>query len=111
MREYLFVYGLFRDSGKILLHEVTFCGKATINGNIFKVNEFYPGFVRDSKGKVVGDIYLVDPSIFEALDDFEGTEYVRTKIQTSSDIECWIYEYKYDTSKFQRIIGGDWLLR
>jgi gamma-glutamylcyclotransferase (GGCT)/AIG2-like uncharacterized protein YtfP len=111
MKEYLFVYGLFRDSAKILLSEVTFCGKATVTGSIYKVSEFYPGFVRDSKNKVIGDIYLVDESVFEKLDEFEGDEYLRTKIRTSTDIECWIYEYKYDISKFNRIIGGDWMLR
>ena len=111
MREYIFVYGMFRDSAKILLHEVTFCGKATVSGNIYKVSDFYPGFVRDQKGKVLGDVYMVDPIVFESLDEFEGDEYIRTKIRTSADIECWIYEYKYDVSKFARIVGGDWLLR
>jgi gamma-glutamylcyclotransferase (GGCT)/AIG2-like uncharacterized protein YtfP len=111
MKEYLFVYGVFRDSGKMLLNEVTFCGKSTVDGRIYKVNEFYPGFVRGSDGKVVGDIYLIDDSVFPQLDEFEGDEYIRKKIQTSSDIECWIYEYKYDVSKFNRIVGGDWMLR
>ena len=111
MKEYLFVYGLFRDSGRILLQEVTFCGKATVNGSIYRVNEFYPGFVRDDKHKVIGDIYLIDSSVFEELDEFEGDEYIRIKIQTSNDIECWIYEYKYDISKFSKIVGGDWMLR
>jgi len=30
--EYLFVYGLFRDSGKRVLGECTYCGRANING-------------------------------------------------------------------------------
>ena len=51
--EYLFVYGLFRDSARTLLGETTFCGKSTIKGKLFKVNEFYPGYVK-GKGKVVG---------------------------------------------------------
>lgn len=108
--EYLFVYGVFRDSGKGLLENATFFGKATIDGKIYRVNSFYPGFVR-GKGKVIGDVYLIDESIFPELDEFEGDEYNRTKIRTSSDIECWIYEYKYDISKFKEISGGDWMLR
>lgn len=108
--EYLFVYGLFRDSAKNLLNKTTFCGKATIDGKIYKVNEFYPGYVK-GKGKVVGDVYLIDPSILPDLDIFEGDEYIRKKVRTSTDIECWVYEYKYDVSKFKVIKGGDWMLR
>jgi gamma-glutamylcyclotransferase (GGCT)/AIG2-like uncharacterized protein YtfP len=87
-----------------------FCGKAYINGDIYRVNDFYPGFIRGDN-KVIGDVYLIDSSIFHQLDEFEGDEYNRTKIRTSTDIECWIYEYKYDVSKFKKIEGGDWMLR
>lgn len=55
--EYLFVYGLFRDSGKNLLGECTYYGKSFINGKLYRVNEFYPGFVFDKKSKVWGDVY------------------------------------------------------
>ena len=41
MKEYLFVYGQFRDTAKKLLKEPVFCGKTTIKGKIYKVNEFY----------------------------------------------------------------------
>lgn len=111
MKEYIFVYGLFRDSGKGLLGDATFCGKTNITGKLYKVNEFYPGFVPGGKGKVWGDVYLIDPSILPQLDSYEGHEYVRAKVRTSTDIECWIYEYKYDTSGLKLIKGGDWMLR
>ena len=45
------------------------------------------------------------------IDDFEGDEYHRIKVTTSTDIECWVYEYKYDISKFKNIKSGDWMLR
>ena len=108
--EYLFVYGLFRDSAKNLLGPVTNCGKANIEGKLYKVSEFYPGYV-PGNGKVWGDVYLVDPNLFDKLDEFEGDEYFRTKVRTSTDIECWVYQYKYDVSKFKEIKGGDWMLR
>lgn len=108
--EYLFVYGQFRDSAKILLGHVTQCGKSTINGRIYRVNEFYPGFV-PGNGKVIGDVYLIDSSLFDKLDEFEGDEYIRTKVRTSSDLECWVYQYKHDISTFNEIKGGDWMLR
>jgi gamma-glutamylcyclotransferase (GGCT)/AIG2-like uncharacterized protein YtfP len=109
--EYLFVYGLFRDSGKNLLGECTYCGKSFINGKLYRVNEFYPGFVFDKKSKVWGDVYLIDPVNFPQMDEYEGDEYIRIKVRTSSDVECWVYQYKYDVSKFEEIKGGDWMLR
>jgi gamma-glutamylcyclotransferase (GGCT)/AIG2-like uncharacterized protein YtfP len=110
-KEYLFVYGMFRDSAKNLLGEVIKCGKANVPGKLYLVNEFYPGFVSGKKGITWGDVYLVDSDIFDNLDEFEGDEYIRKKIRTSTDLECWIYEYKHDISKFKEIKGGDWILR
>ena len=57
--EYLFVYGLFRDSGKKVLGECTYCGKAFIEGKLYKVNEFYPGFVK-GEAKIFGVLVEVD---------------------------------------------------
>lgn len=108
--EYLFVYGLFRDSARNLLGQFTHCGKAFVKGKLFKVNEFYPGFT-PGDGKVWGDVYLINPDVFKQLDEFEGHEYLRTKVKTSTDIECWIYQYKYDTTQFKEIKTGDWMLR
>lgn len=108
--EYIFVYGQFRDSAKFLLGTTTHCGKASISGKLYKVNEFYPGWI-PGDGKVWGDVYLIDPNLFPKLDEFEGDEYIRVKVRTSTDIECWIYQYKYDVSGFKEIIGGDWMLR
>lgn len=109
--EYLFTYGLFRDSARTLLGEIILCGKASVNGKLYRVNEFYPGIVVGGKDKVWGDIYLINPSVFPELDEFEGDEYTRKKVMTSADIECWVYEYHHDVSKLKPIIGGDWMLR
>ncbi len=110
MKEYLFVYGQFRDIAKNLLKGHIFCGRATIDGKIYKVNDSYPGFV-EGDGKVFGDVYLIDSSLFPELDDFEGEEYERVKLTTSSDIECWVYKYILDTTPFTEIRCGDWWLR
>lgn len=109
-KEYLFVYGQFRDTAKNLLKEPVFHEKTTIEGKIYKVNEFYPGFV-DGAGKVLGDVYLIDPILFPELDDFEGDEYIRVKTITSNNIECWVYKYKYDIKGFDEVKSGDWWLR
>lgn len=109
--DYIFVYGLFRDQAKKLLGEVTFLGKAYVSGKIYKVNEFYPGFIRGKDGKVWGDVYKFNSENLPQLDDYEGDEYIRRRIMTSIGEECWIYEYKYDVSKLPHIVSGDWYLR
>ena len=109
--EYLFTDGLFRDSGKSVLgKEVIYCGKAYIEGRLYKVNEFYPGYV-PGKGKVWGDVYLFNPENLPKMDEYEGDEYIRKKVITSTDINCWVYQYKYDISNFEEIKCGDWMLR
>jgi gamma-glutamylcyclotransferase (GGCT)/AIG2-like uncharacterized protein YtfP len=108
--EYLFVYGQFRDSGRSHLGNIVKCGKASVSGRIYRVNEFYPGLV-EGDGLVWGDVYLIDPKVLPNLDEFEGDEYYRKKIKTHTDLECWVYIYKYNISKFSEIQSGDWLLR
>jgi gamma-glutamylcyclotransferase (GGCT)/AIG2-like uncharacterized protein YtfP len=110
--EYIFVYGLFRDHSKRLLGDSPiYCGKSFVKGKLYKVNEFYPGFIRDGNSKVWGDVYIVDPINFPQMDEYEGEEYIRKKIITSTDIECWIYEYQFDVTNFKQIECGDWMLR
>lgn len=111
MKGYLFAYGLFRDSQKTLLADAVACGKASVTGKLYRVDVFYPGFVRKGQDKVWGDVYLIDESILPKLDEYEGDEYIRGKIKTSTDVTCWIYEYRHDISKFKEIDGGDWMLR
>lgn len=110
-RDYIFVYGLFRDQAKNLLGFIEHLGKATVDGEIYKVNEFYPGFIRGRKGKVYGDVYIFNRENLPQLDEYEGDEYDRKRIMTSLGIECWIYEFKYDVSGFDLIKAGDWMLR
>lgn len=110
--DYLFAYGVFRDAARYLLGEESiYCGRAFIKGRLWKVNEFYPGYVEDNYGIVWGDIYSFNPDNLPEMDKYEGDEYIRKKVLTSADIKCWVYEYKYDVSKFQEILCGDWMLR
>ena len=111
--KYLFAYGMFRESDKLELGNVINCGISTIPGKIYKVNNFYPGFKQTNDGSlVVGNVYLLESvDIFTKLDEFEGDEYFRKKIIASNDIECWVYEYRYDVKNFNEIVSGDWLIR
>lgn len=110
MNDYIFIYGLFRDQARNLLGDFKSCGRASVDGKIFKVNEFYPGFV-DGIGKVWGEVLLIHNSVLPQLDEYEGEEYERVKIKTSTDLNCWIYKYKWDVSEFKEIKSGDWMLR
>ncbi len=110
-KDYIFVYGLFRDQSKPMLGDAIYCGKSFISGKLYKVDEFYPGWVSGDAGKVWGDVYLFDSVLLQEMDTYEGDEYKRVRVVTSSDVECWVYEYKYDASNFTEIKSGDWHLR
>jgi gamma-glutamylcyclotransferase (GGCT)/AIG2-like uncharacterized protein YtfP len=111
MKEYLFVYGMFRDAARPMLGDIISCGRTSVKGKLYKVNEFYPGFVESDTNNIWGEVFLVDSNIFPSLDNFEGNEYVRKKIKTKNDLECWIYVYIDSINSFSEIESGDWLLR
>lgn len=108
--EKVFIYGLFRDQAKTLLGDFKSLGTKSVRGKIYKVNEFYPGY-KPGTGKVWGELVEIDSSVIGQLDEYEGDEYIRTKIETNSGEECWIYQYKHDVSGFKEIKSGDWFLR
>ena len=111
MKQYLFVYGLFRDSARPLLGDMWSCGRASVKGSIYRVNEFYPGFKPDSDEQVWGEVFIIDESVLPELDEFEGEEFHRRKITTSTDLTCWIYEFIGDCKQYKKIKKGDWMLR
>lgn len=66
--EYIFVYGQFRDSGRKLLGaDALFCGRAWISGKLYKVNDFYPGWI-PGDGRVWGEVYLFNPENLPEMD-------------------------------------------
>lgn len=111
MKEYIFVYGMFRDAARPMLGEIISCGRTSVKGTLYKINDFYPGFVLDGDKDIFGEVFLIDPSVFERLDEFEGHEYERRKIMTKNDLECWIYIYTSSLENCKEIKTGDWLLR
>jgi gamma-glutamylcyclotransferase (GGCT)/AIG2-like uncharacterized protein YtfP len=110
-KDYIFVYGVFRDQAKKLLSDSEYLSRSYIKGKLWMVNEFYPGFTRSNDGKVWGDIYLINNELLSFLDEYEGDEYQRIKIITGASIECWVYEYKNDVRHYREIASGDWFLR
>jgi gamma-glutamylcyclotransferase (GGCT)/AIG2-like uncharacterized protein YtfP len=108
--ENLFIYGLFRDQARNLLGDFKEVGRRSVRGKIYKVNEFYPGFI-PGEGEVWGELISVDENVLPALDEYEGYEYDRVRIKTSDGTDCWIYQYKFDISNFKHLTKGDWMLR
>ncbi len=93
-REFLFVYGTLREPPyRNLMGDCLFVDRATVKGKLYLVEGTYPGYV-EGEGLVFGEIYSVDERQFGKLDEYEGELYVRRKIQTSSHMTCWIYEFK-----------------
>lgn len=111
MKEYIFVYGMFRDAARPMLGEIISYGRTSVKGTLYKVNEFYPGFVEHGNNDVWGEVFLIDSYIFEKLDEFEGDEYSRVKLITSNNLVCNVYTYTDSIDGFRIIKSGDWLLR
>jgi gamma-glutamylcyclotransferase (GGCT)/AIG2-like uncharacterized protein YtfP len=110
-KDYIFVYGLFRDQAKKMLGEVEYIGRDYIPGKLYFVNEFYPGYKPGKLGKVYGDVFIFNPDILGSLDDYEGDEYARKRVITGMGNDCWVYEYNGNVSNFVQIKAGDWHLR
>lgn len=112
-QQYLFAYGMFRESARNIIGDFVNCGIANIQGKLYKVNQFYPGYKysNDTNDKIWGNVFLINEDKLKELDDFEGPEYTRKKIIASNDIECWVYEYNQDVNENTLIKTGDWLIR
>jgi gamma-glutamylcyclotransferase (GGCT)/AIG2-like uncharacterized protein YtfP len=110
-RDYIFVYGLFRDQAKKMLGDAEYVSRDYIKGKLYYVNEFYPGYKPGKVGKVYGDVFIIDNNLLNSLDEYEGDEYIRKKVNTGLGHNCWVYEYFGDISNFIEIKAGDWHLR
>lgn len=115
----VFVYGTLRRGGSndFRMANARFVAEGEVRGRLYRI-DWYPGFVADENaGPVVGDIFMVDAETIAALDEFEGSEYRRVKIEVEvrdeagavSKEQAWIWEWLGATSESQRIAGGDWL--
>jgi len=110
MKQNVFIYGLFRDQANPILGQFESLGNDSVKGKIFRVDEFYPGFV-PGDGRVWGEVVSVYEYVIPLLDEYEGHEYDRVKVITDRGFDCWVYQYKFSVDKFKEIMKGDWMLR
>ncbi len=112
----VFVYGTLRRGGSnnFRMDGFSWIGPAAVNGHLYEVS-WYPALVLDENaGEVVGDLYKVSEEGLAALDEFEGSEYRRTRTMVqNSDNEAesaWVWAWNKPTEGLQPIPGGDWLM-
>ncbi len=115
--ETIFVYGTLRRGGSNhhRLHGAEFVATAAVRGRLYRI-DWYPGLVADeTSGEVIGEIHQVSADLLAALDDYEGPEYRRVKMDvrsTQGDVpacRAWVWLWGGPVDESRRIAGGDWL--
>jgi gamma-glutamylcyclotransferase (GGCT)/AIG2-like uncharacterized protein YtfP len=125
----IFVYGtLRRDTQHQLFHllarNATFLGEAMVQARLYDLGE-YPGMVYPDRGKVLGEVYRVDPTHWDAviqrLDEYEGCtssdpephEYRRERIEArlmnGIVIPTWAYILNQIPEGLREIKSGNYL--
>ena len=118
MSTYLFVYGTLKSE---FVHEVTdrlqrearFVGNATIKGSIYDLGA-HPGFVKDSKDLVHGELYhIITPESFIWLDEYEEAPilFLRREVKATimgEKVLAYVYEYPGHVYQYEKIEGGNY---
>jgi len=129
MKEYLFVYGSLRSSGRVpdeiapLVDRFHRLGAAQVNGRLYDFGS-YCGAVLDSNVNTVIHGELIElpegDAVLEALDRYEEIDptnienglFARKRttvvLTNGSEQEAWIYVYNRDTGAAALIPGGDY---
>ncbi|MBY0505581.1 MAG: gamma-glutamylcyclotransferase [Bryobacteraceae bacterium] len=122
MTELLFVYGTLRRGayrgGQVnpfavrLEQEARWLGPAKAPGRLYQVNPEYPGMRPPETVDewVTGEVWeFSDVDLWQALDHYEGAEYVRTLSKTvlhdGSERQAWVYLYASKITTAMAITG------
>ncbi|RQO54536.1 gamma-glutamylcyclotransferase [Variovorax sp. KBW07] len=122
MMPHVFVYGTLRRYGRNDIARFrpapVFVGEAGIAGTLYDLGA-YPGIVLGGAGRVVGEIYRIEPEVEAALDrleevaDDDSGEYIRRQVRVALDgrwLDCLVYEIHPTRIVGRRVIeGGDWI--
>ncbi len=90
LRERVFVYGTLRVNAEQggRMKGAHLLGSGVVGGRLYQV-DWYPGLVLANDGEVVGEVYEVDEVMLAALDEYEGGEYRRVKVQVKRQTELF----------------------
>lgn len=119
---HVFVYGTLRRGGRNDIArfqpEPFHVADAVIAGTLYDLGA-YPGLVLDGKGRIVGEIYRIEPEVEAALDvleeaaDDDSGEYIKRQVAVdvgAQRFECLVYEIHPTRIKGRAVIGsGDWI--
>ncbi|KFG90219.1 AIG2 family protein [Sphingobium herbicidovorans NBRC 16415] len=122
----LFVYGTLRpgfggERAAWLASVARPVDAAMARGALYRV-DYYPAFVPQADGLVVGDLFHLPnaTAILATLDEYEECaahfpaphEYRRERVRvqtTGGGVDAWTYVYARDVAGLERIAGGDFL--
>ncbi|MGJ7564179.1 gamma-glutamylcyclotransferase family protein [Variovorax sp. GB1R11] len=122
MMPHVFVYGTLRSGGRNDIARYrplpVRVGEACIDGTLYDLGA-YPGIVLGGVGRVVGEVYAVDPALEAALDvleevaDDDSGEYIkrRVRVEVSGQwVDCLVYEIHPSRIAGRHVIqSGDWI--
>lgn len=119
---HVFVYGTLRRQGRNDIARLRptpeFVGRGRIAGTLYDLGA-YPGVVLGGAGRVMGEIYRIEPEVEAALDRLEEVaeddsgEYIRRQVRLALDaqwVDCLVYEIRPTRIAGSRVIeSGDWI--
>jgi gamma-glutamylcyclotransferase (GGCT)/AIG2-like uncharacterized protein YtfP len=110
--EFLAVYGTLmagveHDGKPAVEHALRAVGACRIPGVLHSAGD-YPCLV-EAAGEVSGELYeVVDPSVLDELDRYEGAEYERRRVRLiEPEVDAWVYVWT-GAPPGEPIDDGDW---
>lgn len=118
----VFVYGTLRQGGANDITRLAppprLVGKGSIAGTMFDLGR-YPGVVLGGGGRVVGEVYAIEPALERLLDEIEEIypqqtdEYFRREVEVVLDgqaVPCLVYEINSVYVAGKPVLAqGDWM--
>jgi len=112
--ERLFVYGTLKrgESLHYLLAKARFLGEGTVRGfALYDLGEYPAVRPASAEACVRGEVYEVNPGLFEILDRVED-EYERREVPVTltegRTLTAWIYIYRDPLPETKRLAGDQW---
>jgi len=118
-RHLLFIYGTLRKEGTAhhYMESAEFKANGTISGRLVHVEQS-PGLIPCDDQHVIGEVYLIDDTLLQQLDRYEGCHvspplYLRQEIEVQIDtgeiVNAYKYVFKNLKPEHQPIPHGDWI--